>query len=85
MSKRTPAEIQPGTVVSRDPEIHSGDVVFTGTRVPVDALIDYLKSGQSIDEFLAGFPTVQRWQVEAFLELSPKAVDHLRAHGASAA
>lgn len=85
MSKRTPAKIEPAAVVSRDPEIHSGDVVFTGTRVPVDTLIDYLKSGQSIDEFLAGFPTVQRWQVEAFLELSPEAVDHLRGHGASAA
>ncbi|MGH7503912.1 MAG: DUF433 domain-containing protein [Longimicrobiales bacterium] len=85
MSKRTPATIGPGAVVSRDPEIHSGDVVFAGTRVPVETLIDYLKSGQSIDEFLAGFPTVQRWQVEAFLELSPEAVDHLRQHGASAA
>ena len=85
MSKRTPTRIEPGAVVSRDSEIHSGDVVFAGTRVPADTLIDYLKSGHSIDEFLAGFPTVQRWQVEAFLELSPEAVDHLRGHGTSAA
>lgn len=50
-----------------------------------DTLIDYLKGGHSIDEFLEGFPTVERWQVEAFLELSPEAVDHLRQQGASAA
>jgi uncharacterized protein (DUF433 family) len=54
-------------VVSRDPEVHSGDLVFAGTRVPVDTLIDYLKGGEAIDQFLEDFPTVERWQVEAFL------------------
>jgi uncharacterized protein (DUF433 family) len=42
--------------------------VFTGTRVPVQALIDYLEGGKTIDDFLAGFPTVRREQVVAFLE-----------------
>jgi uncharacterized protein (DUF433 family) len=51
----------------------------------VETLIDYLKAGQSIDDFLEGYPSVDRWQVEAFLELSPDAVDHLRTHGPRAA
>jgi uncharacterized protein (DUF433 family) len=72
-------------VVSRDPEVHSGDLVFAGTRVPVDALIDYLKGGESVDQFLADFPTVERWQVEAFLDSSPSAVDQLRANDPRAA
>jgi uncharacterized protein (DUF433 family) len=85
MPKSKTRNVEPGAIISRDPDVHSGDLVFAGTRVPVDTLIDYLKGGQSIDEFLEGFPTVERWQVEAYLELSPKALDHLRAHGASAA
>ena len=83
MSRSKPSDL--GAVVSRDPEIHSGDLVFTGTRVPVDTLIDYLKAGSSIDQFLSGFPSVERWQVEAFLELSPEAVDQLRTHDPRAA
>jgi len=66
-------------VVSRDPEIHSGDLVFAGTRVPVQNLIDYLKGGYTLEQFLGAFPTVERWQVEAFLELSPGAVGQLLA------
>ena len=77
--------VEPASIVSRNPEVHSGDLVFAGTRVPVDTLIDYLKAGQSIDDFLEGYPSVYRWQVEAFLELSPDAVDHLRTHGPRAA
>lgn len=42
--------------------------MFAGTRVPVEALIDCLEGGESIDEFLEGFPTVSREQVLAFLE-----------------
>lgn len=72
-------------VVSRDPDVHSGDLVFAGTRVPVETLVDYLKRGQSIDDFLDGFPSVERWQVEAFLDSSPAAVERLRGQGASAA
>ena len=42
--------------------------MFRGTRVPLQALLDYLEAGNSIDEFLEGFPTVTREQVMAFLE-----------------
>lgn len=45
-----------------------GTPVFAGTRVPVQTLLDYLEAGDSIDDFLAGFPTVSRAQVIAFLE-----------------
>ncbi len=55
-------------IVTRSPDILSGTPVFAGTRVPVQALIDYLEGGETIDDFLAGFPTVKREQVVAFLE-----------------
>jgi uncharacterized protein (DUF433 family) len=55
-------------IVSCDPEIMGGAAVFRGTRVPVQTLLDYLEAGDSIDEFLAGFPSVTREQVIAFLE-----------------
>ena len=57
-------------VVSRDPEVVSGALVFAGTRVPVQILIDYLKAGDSLDRFLEGFPTVSREQAEAFLDMT---------------
>ena len=84
MQEKRTSTIEMSAVVSRDPEVHSGDLVFAGTRVPVATLVDYLKGGDSIDEFLADFPTVERRQVEAYLDLSPEALDHLRAHDASA-
>jgi uncharacterized protein (DUF433 family) len=56
-------------LVSRDPEVHSGDAVFAGTRVPVDTLVDYLEGGQSLDEFLGDFPSVAREQAIAALEI----------------
>ena len=55
-------------VVCRSPEVMGGAAVFCGTRVPVQTLLDYLEAGESIDEFLAGFPSVTRQQVIAFLE-----------------
>ncbi len=55
-------------VVSRDPEIMSGTPVFPGTRVPVQTLLDYLEGGETIDDFLEGFPSVTRNQVIAFLQ-----------------
>ncbi len=61
-------------VISRDPQVVSGALVFTGTRVPVEILIDYLKVGDSLDRFLEGFPTVSREQAEAFLEIALEAV-----------
>jgi len=45
-----------------------GTAVFFGTRVPVQTLLDYLEAGDSIDDFLDGFPSVTRAQVIAFLE-----------------
>ena len=55
-------------IVSISPDVLSGTPVFSGTRVPVQSLIDCLEAGESIDEFLDGFPTVSREQVIAFLE-----------------
>ena len=55
-------------VVSRNSEIMGGAAVFCGTRVPVQTLLDYLEAGDSIDDFLEGFPSVTREQVVAFLE-----------------
>jgi uncharacterized protein (DUF433 family) len=56
------------SVVSQDPEILGGEPVFTGTRVPVKSLFDHLKAGDSIEQFLDGFPSVKREQVIALLE-----------------
>lgn len=56
------------SVITSTADVMGGTPVFTGTRVPVQTLIDYLKGGESIDDFLAGFPTVSREQVIAFLE-----------------
>jgi uncharacterized protein (DUF433 family) len=55
-------------IVTSSPDILSGAPVFAGTRVPVQALIDYLEGGETINDFLLGFPTVRREQVVAFLE-----------------
>ncbi len=62
--------------ISINPEIMSGAPVFVGTRVPVRALIDYLEGGESVDDFLEGFPSVSRANVIAFLEImSERAVE----------
>jgi uncharacterized protein (DUF433 family) len=55
-------------VISQNRDIMGGSVVFYGTRVPVQTLLDYLEAGESIDDFLEGFPSVSRKQVIAFLE-----------------
>ena len=55
-------------VISCSPDVMGGTAVFSGTRVPVQTLLDYLESGESIDDFLAGFPSVSRDQVIEFLE-----------------
>jgi uncharacterized protein (DUF433 family) len=49
-------------------EIMGGTPVFAGTRVPVQTLFEYLEAGDTIDDFLAGFPTVTREQVVVLLE-----------------
>ena len=56
------------SVVRCDPEILGGTPVFVGTRVPVQALIDYIKGGRSLQEFLGDFPTVTRELAVAALE-----------------
>ena len=55
-------------VLSCSPDVMGGTPVFAGTRVPVQTLLDYLEGGESIDDFLAGFPSVSREQVIRFLE-----------------
>jgi uncharacterized protein (DUF433 family) len=62
------------TIVTIDPEIMSGEPVFTRTRVPVRNLIDYLSAGHSLDDFLEGFPGVKRSQAIAFLKQSSSAL-----------
>jgi uncharacterized protein (DUF433 family) len=51
-------------------DILGGTPVFAGTHVPVQMLIDYLKEGDSLDDFLEGFPNVSREQAQAFLEIA---------------
>lgn len=60
------------SIISASPDVMGGTPVFTGTRVPIQTLLDYLKAGESIDDFLDGFPTVNREQVIAFLEEAGK-------------
>jgi uncharacterized protein (DUF433 family) len=56
-------------VVTISPDIQSDEPVFTGTRVPVKNLFDYLKGGDSVDEFLADFPSVSMSRVKEVLNL----------------
>ena len=69
--------VQMSEVIHRDPEIMSGTPVFVGTRVPVYNLFDYLEAGDSLDKFLASFPSVRRDQAIAALELAKEAVTEL--------
>ncbi len=62
------------SVISQTLDVMGGTPVFTGTRVPIQTLLDYLEAGESINDFLAGFPSVSREQVINFLE---QAKDHL--------
>lgn len=56
--------------ITRDPEVMHGTPVFRGTRVPVKTLFDYLENGESLDDFLSGFPTVSRELAVQVLEES---------------
>jgi len=67
------------SVVSSSKEVMGGTPVFSGTRVPIQTLIDYLSAGDSIDEFLDGFPTVGRDQVVEFLHVAEKQMEKLAA------
>jgi uncharacterized protein (DUF433 family) len=66
-------------IVSRDPEVMSGELIFTGTRVPAKNLMDYLEAGHTLEEFLDDFPTVSREQSEGYLQMALEAADLARA------
>ncbi len=67
-------------VIHSNPNILGGTPVFVGTRVPVQALLDYLEGGESLDTFLDHFPSVDREQAVAVLELAKKMlIAHARA------
>jgi len=59
-----------GEVIVRDPDVLGGAPVFRGTRVPFQALLDYLEGGQNLDEFIDDFPTVTREAAISALELA---------------
>jgi uncharacterized protein (DUF433 family) len=59
------------SVITRDPDVLGGTPVFRGTRVPFQALLDYLEGGQTLDEFLEDFPTVTR-------EAAVQALEHAK-------
>lgn len=61
------------SIIHSDPDIHSGDPVFVGTRVPVRTLLDYIEGGDSLEVFLENFPSVTRDQAVAFLEAAARA------------
>ena len=64
----------PSPLVSRSEDVMSGAVVFAGTRVPLQTLMDYLEEGSSLDEFLEDFPTVIRDHAVAVLELAKESL-----------
>ena len=59
-------------IINIDPEILSGQPVFTGTRVPVETLFDHLEAGVSLDEFLDDFPGVSKEQAISLLDIASK-------------
>lgn len=56
--------------VHSDPEILGGTLVFQGTRVPAQTLLDYLDDGYSLEEFLDFFPSVKREDAQEFLKIA---------------
>lgn len=58
----------PNSVIIKDPEVLGGTPVFANTRVPFDALLDYVEGGKTLDEFLDDFPTVTREAAISALE-----------------
>jgi len=61
-------------LITTSPDRLSGTPVFAGTRVPVQTLVDYLEEGDSLDDFLADFPSVSREHAVAVLELAKSAL-----------
>ncbi|HYU26717.1 MAG TPA: DUF433 domain-containing protein [Thermoanaerobaculia bacterium] len=66
--------MEPKQIVHSDPEILGGTPVFAGTRVPVQALLDFLEGGDTIEDFLDNYPGVSRDQAVAFLEEAGRAL-----------
>ena len=66
--------MDPKQIVHSDPEILGGTPVFVGTRVPVQALLDFLEGGDTIEDFLDNYPGVSREQAIAFLEEASRAL-----------
>jgi uncharacterized protein (DUF433 family) len=66
--------MDPKQIVHSDPETLGGTPVFVGTRVPVQALLDFLEGGDTIEEFLDNYPGVTREQAIAFLEEAGRAL-----------
>jgi len=64
----------PDPLITTSPELLSGTPVFARTRVPVQTLIDYLEAGDSLEAFLADFPSVSRDHAVAVLELAKSAL-----------
>jgi uncharacterized protein (DUF433 family) len=64
----------PSPLITRLEQVMSGVVVFSGTRVPVQTLLDYLEEGDRLDDFLEDFPTVSREHVIAVLELAKESL-----------
>lgn len=67
------------SVVSISKDVMGGTPVFSGTRVPIQTLFDFLTAGDSIDDFLEGFPTVRRDQVIEFLKQAEAQMEKLAA------
>ena len=61
-------------VIEINPEKVSGTPVFAGTRVPIKNLFDYLEAGETLEDFLEGFPPVSRAQAVAVLEMAEKSL-----------
>ncbi len=64
----------PSPLISSDPQRLGGEPCFTGTRVPVQALLDYVEGGHPLAEFLEDFPSVTREHAVAVLELARHAI-----------
>ncbi len=66
--------VVPKHLITRSDEVMSGAVVFAGTRVPVQTLLDYIEEGDTLDHFLEDFPTVSREHAVAVLEMAKESV-----------
>ena len=64
----------PDPLITTSPDRLSGTPVFAGTRVPVQTLVEYLEAGDSLDDFLADFPSVSREHAVAVLEVAKSAL-----------